>query len=58
MRETNVYHLLTQHQVITFLVCAVALTIIALVIAVKLMNRLENNASESARSERDKKDLK
>jgi hypothetical protein len=55
MKETDFYHLLTQHPVITFIVCAVFLMVVTLIIAAKLTNRAEQSPDGE---DKDKNDLK
>lgn len=41
MQETNIYHLVTEHSLIVFAVCAVILMFTTIIIGIKLMNYLD-----------------
>ena len=41
MQETNIYHLVTEHSIIVFAVCAVLLMTVTTFVGIKLMNYLD-----------------
>jgi len=50
MQETSLYHLLTQHPIITFVVCAVLLMFLITIAGIKLMRHLDKKRAEEENS--------
>ena len=55
MRETNLYHLLTEHPVIVFVVCGVLLAIVVMVATIKLLRRAERSPEDGESGENETK---
>lgn len=49
MKETNIYHLLSQHPVLVFIVSAVLLMALTMLVIAKLMNRSEKRREREDR---------
>lgn len=54
MRETNIHHLLIEHRVIVFIVCAALLMIAVLFIGIKLMNYLDQRRQNNQQKKKEK----
>lgn len=47
MQETDIHHLLIEHSVIVFVVCAVLLMAVLTIIGIKLMNFLDKRSEDN-----------
>lgn len=54
MRETNIHHLLIEHRVIVFIVCAALLMIAVSFIGIKLMNYLDQRRQNNQQKKKEK----
>ena len=55
MRETNLYHLLTEHPLITFVVCAVLLMGTVFIVLIKFQERRERRRRQEEEKKKEPK---